>query len=178
MFKQNALVKEMDGLHKFAYKLTGNKADSDDLLQSTVCRALEKKNMFQTDTDLFKWTSKIMYNQFVSQYRRKVKFETQYDPEPHIEKQTVKTRQDKERELQEVGDAIEQLNDEHRDVLLMVSVKGMRYKTVAEKLNIPVGTVRSRLYRAREQLEEHLNINDSRNDNVMASKNSENDGTH
>lgn len=83
MFTQAELVIEMPKLRKFASKLTRNNSEADDLLQSTLLRALEKVNYFETGTDLFKWSSKIMYNIFVTDYRRKVKFETQYDPESH-----------------------------------------------------------------------------------------------
>lgn len=156
MFNQTALVQEMDNLKKFAMKLTRNTYDADDLLQSTVLRALEKKHLFQTDTDLFKWTSKIMYNLFVSGYRRKVRFETQYDPESYIERESVEAQQDKKMEFLQVGEAMSTISCDHREILLMICVKGMSYNEVAEKLDIPVGTVRSRLSRARESLQTAL----------------------
>ena len=76
MFTQAELVIEMPKLRKFASKLTRNNSEADDLLQSTLLRALEKVTYFETGTDLFKWSSKIMYNIFVTDYRRKVKFES------------------------------------------------------------------------------------------------------
>ncbi len=154
MFKEQALVKEMDNLRKFAIRLTRNPVEADDLLQSTVLRALEKKDYFQDGTDLFKWTSKIMFNLFVTDYRRKVKFESQYDPEDIIGSQSVDADQDTQSEVKAVGRAMEKLSDEHRDVLVMVCIKGMQYQEVADMLNVPVGTVRSRLSRARAQLVE------------------------
>lgn len=154
MFKEQALVKEMDNLRKFAIRLTRNPVEADDLLQSTVLRALEKKDYFQDGTDLFKWTSKIMFNLFVTDYRRKVKFESQYDPEDIIGTQSVDADQDSQSELKAVGRAMEKLTEEHRDVLVMVCVKGMQYQEVADMLNVPVGTIRSRLSRARAQLTE------------------------
>lgn len=153
MFTQNALVAEMDNLRKFALRLTGNSFDAEDLLQSTVLRALEKKDYFQTDTNLFKWTSKIMFNLFVSTYRRKKKFETRYDPETFLENASVEADQDSKTELRLVREAMKSLSDEHNEILVMVCVKGMRYEEVAQNLEIPVGTVRSRLSRAREQLQ-------------------------
>lgn len=154
MFKEQALVKEMDNLRKFAIRLTRNPVEADDLLQSTVLRALEKKDYFQEGTDLFKWTSKIMFNLFVTDYRRKVKFESQYDPEDVIGTQSVDADQDTQSELKAVGRAMEKLSEEHRDVLVMVCIKGMQYQEVADMLDVPVGTVRSRLSRARAQLTE------------------------
>ena len=153
MFTQNALVKEMPNLRKFALRLTGNGPDADDLLQSTVLRAMEKEHLFQTGTDLFKWSSKIMYNLFVTDYRRKVRFETQYDPESYIEKESVNDSQEVKVELAEVTEAMNQLSPDHKEILVLVCVNGMRYHEVAESLDIPVGTVRSRLSRARECLQ-------------------------
>jgi RNA polymerase sigma-70 factor (ECF subfamily) len=117
---------------------------------------MEKQHLFQEGTDLFKWTSKMMYNLFVSNYRRKVKFETQYDPENYLEKESVEAPQDTQVELAKVKEAMSVLSDEHREVLVMVCIQGMRYQDVAEALEVPVGTIRSRLSRARAQLQNIL----------------------
>jgi len=153
MFKPEALVDEMNNLRKFAYRLTGNAHDADDLLQATTLRALEKNHLFQSDTNLFKWTSKIMFNLFVSEYRRRTKFETQYDPETYLEKQSIEGAQEVKLTLSKVQDAMKLLSPDHQEILVLVCVKGMRYEEVSESLQIPVGTVRSRLARARESLQ-------------------------
>lgn len=152
MFTQKELVVEMPKLRKFASKLTRNNSEADDLLQSTLLRALEKADYFETGTDLFKWSSKIMYNIFVTDYRRKVKFETQYDPESHIENRSVEPDQQVKLEVKVLAKAMEHMSPEHREILVLVCVKGMQYQEVADMLAIPVGTVRSRLSRARNQL--------------------------
>lgn len=152
MFKQAELVKEMDSLRKFACRLTNNPVEADDLLQSTVLRAIEKKTYFETGTNLFSWTSKIMFNLFVTDYRRKTKFESQYDPEPLISARAVEADQQVKSELKSVERAMKKLSAEHQEILVLVCVKGMQYQEVADMLAIPVGTVRSRLSRARSQL--------------------------
>lgn len=152
MFRNSDLIEQTDTLRKFAYRLTGNACDAEDLVQSTVLRALEKKHLFQEDSNLCGWTSKIMFNLFVSGYRRKVKFETQYDPESYIERESVEASQELKMELEDVRDAMEELSDDHREILEMICIKGMQYAEVSELLQIPVGTVRSRLSRARENL--------------------------
>ena len=152
MFDHNALTAEMENLRKFALHLTRNKADADDLVQSTFLRALEKADYFEDGTSLRKWTSKIMFNLFVTDYRRKTKFETQYDPEPYIQAQAISAPQESEAELHAVGNAMSKLSNDHREILTMVCVKDMPYQEVADALGIPVGTVRSRLSRARESL--------------------------
>lgn len=156
MFSNTELLQHNERLEKFAYKLTRNEADAQDLLQSTLLRAIEKKELFKTGSNLYSWLSKIMYNLFVSAYRRKTKFETQYDPEPYIEKQKMDASQDIKMEFQDVDNAMDELSDDHREVLVMVCVKGMQYAEVSDKLDIPVGTVRSRLSRARENLQARL----------------------
>lgn len=167
MFANSALVQETDHLKRFALKLTQNMSDAEDLLQATVLRAIEKKHLFKKDSNLFSWTSRIMYNLFVSAYRRKVKFESQYDPENYIQKQKVEPKQDLEMEIQDLDTAINKLSDTHREILIMVCVKEMQYAEVAEKLDIPVGTVRSRLSRARASLQEIMDDNYDRLDNCM-----------
>ena len=93
-----------------------------------------------------------MFNIFASQYRRRVQIGTQYDSEALINSQSVEAQQEKVMEMHHVGAALKRLSEQHRSVLLMVSVHGMPYEEVATLQDIPVGTVRSRLSRAREQL--------------------------
>ena len=160
-FQSQEIVDEMDKLKKFAYKLCRNKHDAEDLLQATVLKAIEKKHMFKEGTNLFSWSSKIMYNDFVSAYRRKVKFESKYDAEDLIKNKSVKPRQEKRALYRRVSESMSALNKKHREVLDMVCIQGMRYKDVAVKLDIPIGTVRSRLSRAREQLKADMDVQDN-----------------
>jgi len=143
-------------LRKFALRLTKNGSDAEDLVQSTVLRALEKNDYFQDGTNLFSWSSKIMFNIFVSQYRHKKKFETQYDSAPYLEKIPASPSQEACTDLAITREGMEKLSKEHREILVLVCVQGMHYEEVAEQLKIPVGTVRSRLFRARQQLQEIL----------------------
>jgi RNA polymerase sigma-70 factor (ECF subfamily) len=153
MFQESALVKEMDKLRKFALRLTRNASDAEDLLQSTMLRALEKKDYFQDGTSLFSWTSKIMFNLFASQYRHKKKFDSQYDPAPYIDHASVEPSQEAAVDLVTVRNCMKRLSKEHREILMLVCVRGQQYEEVSEMLQIPVGTVRSRLSRARQQLQ-------------------------
>lgn len=156
MFDQSDLVAEIANLRKFAMRLTKNSSDADDLLQATVLRALEKNEYFQENTNLFSWSSKIMFNLFVSQYRHKKKFETQYDATPYLEQRTTNATQEHCTDLSIVRESMDRLSREHREILDLVCVNGMRYEEVATMLDVPVGTVRSRLCRARRQLQSLL----------------------
>jgi len=154
MFKHEELVHEMPNLRKFALRLTRNVHEAEDLVQSTLLRAIEKQELFEENTNLFSWTSKIMFNLFVTGYRRKKKFESQYDPEPHIMASSVEAAQETTVDLGLVRQAMQRLSKEHREMLILVCIKGMRYEEVSEFLQIPVGTVRPRLSRARSALQQ------------------------
>ena len=156
MFDNTALIGEMSDLRRFALRLTGNVCDAEDLLQSTILRAIEKKHLFQDDTNLNRWSSKIMFNLFVSGYRRKTKFETKYDPESYLDALTVDPGQDYAAELNRVEEAMKKLSPEHREMLVLICVKGLRYQEASNVLKLPVGTVRSRLSRTRECLQTML----------------------
>lgn len=153
MFTNQALIQHSDRLNNFAYKLTHNKTEAEDLLQATLLKAIEKKHLFQENTNLYSWVSKIMYNMFVTAYRRRTKFESQYDPEPYIAQQSISAPQDIQMEMRKVEDAIDRLSEEHKEIILLICIKGHSYASVSEMLQIPVGTVRSRLHRAREALQ-------------------------
>lgn len=171
MFTDNQIISEMDRLSKFAMRLTHNKADSEDLLQNTLLRAYDKKHLFKEGSNVFSWTSKIMYNLFVSEYRHKVKFSSQYDPEPYINNESVDCNQDDKIMVQEVNEAMKQLSPEHQEILVMVCVQGMQYEETAQALNIPVGTVRSRLSRARSILAETMDTNNGSGFSILNDNN-------
>lgn len=152
MFTQSALIAQDQRLQKFALRLTRNKDDASDLVQSTYLRALEKKDYFNEGTNLQHWSSRIMFNIFVSDYRRKVKFNDGGDPDIHIQKLAVEPMQEINVEISTIKRMMVRLSYEHRCVIVLVCFKGMTYKEAAYTLHVPVGTVRSRLFRALQQL--------------------------
>lgn len=152
MFKKESLVSEMVNLRKFALRLTRNISDAEDLLQATVLRAMENQDSFQDGTNLFSWSSKIMFNLFACQYRHKKKFESQYDPAPYIDQVIVGPSQEASADLATVRESMKLLSKDLHEILVLVCIQGMRYEEVSEALQIPIGTVRSRLSRARQQL--------------------------
>ena len=156
MFQHEELIKEMDKLRGFALRLTDQPSDAEDLLQAALLKAIEKKHTFRAGSNLFAWCSKIMYNTFVTNYRRKKNHESQYDPEPIIAAQTSPDRTYDTLRCAEVDRAMKELSQNQRQVLQGVCLEGKRYQEVADNLHIPVGTVRSRLARARDELERHL----------------------
>ena len=94
-----------------------------------------------------------MYNLFVSGYRRRTKFESQYDPDIYLDKEIVMPMQDTLLEAENVKRAMAHLSTDHKKILMMICIKGMSYQEVADDLDLSIGTVRSRLSRARERLQ-------------------------
>lgn len=159
MLKTQELLDKEDRLKRFALKLTKNEADADDLTQNTILRALEKKHLFKSGSNVFSWSSKIMYNLFISRIRKYSKLSKNVDPADHIDNLKVEATQDKVLELKKTRAAIQELKDDYKNVIVKVCIQGQQYEEVANDLDIPVGTVRSRLHRAREALKEKLVTN-------------------
>lgn len=161
MLTDKMLFEEMIGLNRFAMKLCKNRSDAEDLVQTTIEKALKNRDKFTDDAKPFSWLSKIMYNSFVTSYNRRVKFESQYDPEPLMLMLTAGSSQEDELMVKEVSNAIKLITPQHQEILLLVCVQEMSYEEAAEYLHIPLGTVRSRLSRARMALLELIPDNDN-----------------
>jgi RNA polymerase sigma-70 factor (ECF subfamily) len=153
---QQELTTLLPMIRRFAYSLTGSMADADDLLQATVERVLTRT--VPADVDLTKWVFRVCRNLWIDEYRsRKVRHAASAEPELH-EGQIVDGEKaiHSEIELNQVNEAMQQLPDDQRSILALVAIQGMAYKDVASTLNIPMGTVMSRLARARVALCELL----------------------
>jgi RNA polymerase sigma-70 factor (ECF subfamily) len=139
-------------LRRFAYSLTGNAADADDLVQTTLEKLLTKG--VPAEVDVTKWAFKVCRNVWIDEFRaRKVRQNAALKPELQ-EPQSVDEQQvlDSKEMLAHVNVAMSTLPDEQRAILSLVAVQGMSYKEVAFSMEIPVGTVMSRLSRARSAL--------------------------
>lgn len=156
MFTHQELMPQLSSLRRFSMKLTRNGPDCDDLLQSAVLRALEKQHLFEDGTNLFHWISRIMFNIFASNYKRRAQSEYQFDPDPLIASLSVMPEQEMYVYYKSVYTAIQKLSVQHREIIFLVCYDGLSYEEAAKKLNIAVGTVRSRLSRARDNLLVHL----------------------
>lgn len=150
MFTDKELVEVMPKLRKFAYKLTKSSVDGEDLLQTVLLKAIENKYKFDQGSNLWGWCSKIMFNQFVSEYRRRNKRGTQFDPEPIINAQFVKANAEELTDLSLIGDKLDKMSTEHKNIIMLVGMLGYTYAEAASQLGIPLGTVRSRYFRARK----------------------------
>ncbi|RBH59851.1 MULTISPECIES: sigma-70 family RNA polymerase sigma factor [Pseudomonas] len=137
-------------MRRFAVSLTRNPSSADDLVQASLERALSSWGDKRAEGDLRAWLFSILYRQFIDAHRRGKRyarmlefFTDRDDAQPSVERTVV---------AQSTLEAFELLPTEQRALLLWVSVEGLSYKEVAEILDVPTGTVMSRLSRARQAL--------------------------
>ncbi|MCE9582390.1 MAG: sigma-70 family RNA polymerase sigma factor [Planctomycetes bacterium] len=156
----------VDRLHGTALKLTRNSAEADDLVQETYARAFQHFGQFEQGTNFKAWIFRILVNTYINGYRRKerapvlVDF-TEMEPVFHEASQEVSFLNQPmdslyERLDEEVKQALEKLPEEYRVVLLLASVEGFSYEEIAKMVGIPIGTVMSRLFRARALMRRNL----------------------
>jgi RNA polymerase sigma-70 factor (ECF subfamily) len=138
-------------LRRYARALTGERFAADDLVQDTLERAWAKAALWRPGSDLRAWLFTVMHNVYVNQVRSRA---TQ--PPPGREDEAVnlpdRPRQSDFLEVRDLDVALARLPEEQREVLLLVALEQLSYEEAARALGIPIGTVMSRLSRARERL--------------------------
>ncbi len=145
-------------LNAFAYNLTKNQDDAQDLMQETTYRALHNKEKFRPGTNFKAWMFTIMKNIFINNYRKKVKANTIIDSTDNLfylnsNKNSVSNQADGNIVMKELQDIIDSLDDAIRIPFLM-HFEGYKYQEIAEKFQLPLGTVKSRIFFARKALKE------------------------
>jgi RNA polymerase sigma-70 factor, ECF subfamily len=159
----------LDALYNTAYRMTRNAQDTEDLIQETYLKAYKHFDKFEAGTNLKAWLFKIMKNTFINSYRKNQaippltdfsdiegSFEDRVHPDSNRQ---IKNPED---ELlddvldEDVQRALDDLPPDYRMVILLADIEGFAYKEISEILEIPSGTVMSRLYRGRKLLEEAM----------------------
>ena len=151
---QPELLAAIPRLRRYARVLTGESTRADDLVQETLARAWEKRRLWTAGSDLRAWLFTIMHNVFGNQ-RASAKREAQnvsLDDDESTFEVPVRATQQIRVELQEILREVARLPEEQRQVLVLAAVEELRYEEIAAILSIPVGTVMSRLSRAREKM--------------------------
>ena len=143
---------EIPRLRRYARALTRDASRADDLVQSCLVRAIAKQHLWQPGTDMRAWLFTILHNQHVNDVRRGAREGPTVPVEDVASALTVDANAGASLELRDLERALTRLPDEQRQVILLVGLEGMRYEEVATILNIPIGTVRSRLSRGRDTL--------------------------
>jgi RNA polymerase sigma-70 factor (ECF subfamily) len=153
------LQREIPRLRRYARALSRDAARADDLVQSCLVRAIAKEHLWEPGTDLRAWLFTILHNQNVNEIRRSVREGVVVAVEDVAPALTVAPRAGASLQLRDLERAIRLLPEEQRQVILLVGLEGMRYEEVAAVLDIPIGTVRSRLSRGREMLRRLMDMN-------------------
>ncbi len=155
------LEQQIPRLRRYACALTRDSSRADDLVQECLGRAIRKQHLFQPDTDLRAWLFTILHNQHVNDVRRAVREGISIPVEDVAPTLTVSSSQGASLQLRDLDRAMARLSEEQRQVVLLVGLEGLQYEEVAQILDVPVGTVRSRLSRARAELRTRLGMTSS-----------------
>lgn len=165
-FEAEALP-HMDVLYNFALRTTGNEDDARDLLQETYLKAYRFWDKYEKGTNIRAWLFRIMKNSYINRYRKETKEPDKVDYED-IENfyNTIRAESTDPNDLQqqlygnllgdEVTKALQSLPDDFRTVVILCDIEGLTYEEIAEFVECPIGTVRSRLHRGRRLLQARL----------------------
>ncbi|KWR82662.1 RNA polymerase sigma factor [Cupriavidus sp. IDO] len=152
---QDELVEHVPRLRRYARALIHNHDLADDLVQDTLERALGRTEQFRPGSDLRSWLFSIMHNLFINQIRRaseRVVHVSVDDDSVDESEYAVAPEQMRSLEMRDLDYALQRLPVEQREVVLLVGLEEMSYADVAIALDVPIGTVMSRLSRGRERL--------------------------
>ena len=153
------LEEQIPRLRRYARALTRDVTRADDLVQSCLVRAIAKQHLWERGTNLRAWLFTILHNQHVNEVRHSIRegSTVELDEAPQL---TVPGNAISSLELRDLERAIGKLPPEQRQVILLVGLEGLAYEEVATVLNVPVGTVRSRLSRGRDELRRLMGVDD------------------
>ncbi|TLG77027.1 sigma-70 family RNA polymerase sigma factor [Methylocystis sp. B8] len=151
------MVAQMPYLRAFAISLCGSHSLADDLVQDTLVKAWSHADSFQPNTNLRAWLVTILRNTYFSSYRKRSR-EVQDSDNLLAQQIPVKGGQESALTLADVQSALDKLAPEHKEILLMIGITELSYEEAAEICGVAIGTVKSRLNRARAKLAEHLGL--------------------
>ena len=149
----------MPHLRAFAISLLHNADDADDLVQETILRAWRNLHRFERGTNLQAWLFTILRNLFYSRYRQRRR-EVEDPDDKHAARLTAPPEQLARVEHAHLLRALALLSAEHREALLLVGAQGMSYEEAAGICGVPIGTIKSRVHRARTQLASLMHYNE------------------
>jgi RNA polymerase sigma-70 factor (ECF subfamily) len=147
-----ALVAQLPSLRRYAVALVGNAALADDLVQDAIERAIRRSEQLRDLARLPGWLRRIVHNLYVDEIRRGRGRGTEQDIADLADDLSLSVAAYDGMAIREFSRALEALSVEHRQILLLVGLEELNYREIAEELDIPMGTVMSRLARAREKL--------------------------
>jgi len=164
---EEEFMPHINSMYNFAYRLTLDEDDAKDLLQDTYLKAFRFIDSFQQGTNAKAWLFRILKNSFINDYRKRSKEPSKVD---YQEVENYYNSEDVDRQItpdlrvetlqdmigDEISNALNSLDVDFRTVIILCDLEGFKYDEMAKILDIPIGTVRSRLHRARNLLKEKL----------------------
>ena len=157
---KNELVGVQDELLRFAFKLTADREEANDLLQETSLKALDNEDKYTPETNFKGWIYTIMRNIFINNYRRVVREQTFVDQTENLyhlstPRDEAQDYSESAYDLKEMRRIVNSLPREYK-VPFSMHVAGFKYREIAEKLGLPIGTVKSRIFFTRQKLQHEL----------------------
>jgi len=151
------LEEQIPRVRRYARALTRDVTRADDLVQSCLVRAIAKQHLWEPGTNLRAWLFTILHNQHVNDVRRSARegISVELTEAPQL---TLQSNAIDSLKLRDLKRAMDKLAPEQRSVILLVGLEGLAYEEVAAILKVPVGTVRSRLSRGRDQLRQLMGV--------------------
>lgn len=161
------IIPHMDALHNFALRLTTDVNDAEDLVQDTIVKAYRFFSSYERGTNAKAWMFRILKNSFINNYRKTSKkpSEVDYDEvasyyesvrDERTETSDLESLMFRELMDDDLSNALMRLPEDFRTVVLLCDVEGYTYEEIANMLDVPIGTIRSRLHRGRNLLKSEL----------------------
>ena len=157
---KDELLAEIENLRAFAISLSGSVSMADDLVQEALLRAWSKSERFQPGTSLRAWLFTILRNIYYSNYRKRSR-EVQDSDGVYARRLTVPGDQESHLDLEDFRKAMTKLPAEQREVLTLIGASGLSYEEAAAICGVEIGTIKSRLSRARSRLVELLGLDET-----------------
>src|ERR1700716_2088635 len=154
------MAEHLPRLRRYARSLLHDRVRADDLVQDTVMRALEKAHLYQSDTNLRGWLVTIMHNEHVNAVRRSMRGAVRVSDD-QIAGLGRPSTQEAPIELREIRGAVQRLPKKQREPLILHWLHGLKYEEIARRMDLPIGTVQSRISRARKALRAMIDAPDS-----------------
>ena len=164
---EREIVPHMDALYNFALTLTKDSASAEDLVQDTIVKAYRFFDSYEMGTNAKAWVFRILKNSFINDYRKRTNRPSQVDYDEvasfyeSIRGESTDTSDMEDRMYRELLDdhitsALEQLPEDFRTVVLLCDIEEFTYEEISNMLDVPIGTIRSRLHRGRRLLKSQL----------------------
>jgi len=164
---EEEVIPHLDAMYNFALRLTSDPSDAEDLVQDTIVKAYRFFSSYEKGTNAKAWLFRILKNSYINKYRKQSKQPNQVDyDEVSTFYETIRAERTDTSDLEDkmfrdlidddISQALEDIPEDFRTVVLLCDVEGFTYEEIANMLDVPIGTIRSRLHRGRNLLKAQL----------------------